>query len=540
MAGTVTVAIDSGALLVEDGVLHVGELAPLEFSGYTPAEGNSVRLTLFANDGKTPLADNHSDAATLDLRGEKLRKAFRERRGNMVFYAVATEFTAGGESTEEVLATGQVPVAWSPLVFDAETGEPASLVGPRGDTGATGASAFEIWKAQDPSRANLDEAAFIESLRGAPTAMHFVWDVETECYRQITLVEEPETGKLVIAVDEEHEYSADDVTGSYVMLGGDQTLTGKKTFSGGAEVPAAATLTVGKTPSAKTDAANKKYVDDKVAGDTVVHTSGAETLTGKKTFSGGAEVPVAATLTVGKTPSANTDAANKKYVDDKVAGNTVVHTSEAETLTGKKTFNGGAEVPAAATLTVGKTPSANTDAANKKYVDDKVAGDTVVHTSGAETIGGAKTFSDGIVIPTGKDITLTDAPSANTDAANKKYVDDTVGDTVDALPGVLVATKEITPTTSFAAYTVTVPQNKRFRCVGVFYCGSTSTTVWMGESENATNSYSATTNALGIIETYLSTGEGETSLAIYAKVGSTSYVKKIVVFVFQAPPAQGS
>ena len=138
MAGTVTVAIESGALFVEDGVFHVGERSPLEFTGYTPASGNSIRLTLFDHDGKTPLADNHEDAAVLDLRGARLRRAFRIARGTMVFGAVATEVTSGGESTGEVLATGSVPIAWSPLVFDEETGEPASLVGPKGDKGDKG------------------------------------------------------------------------------------------------------------------------------------------------------------------------------------------------------------------------------------------------------------------------------------------------------------------------------------------------------------------------------------------------------------------
>ena len=58
MAATVTIAIDGGALLVEDGVLHLGELAPIAFTGYEPADGNTIRLTLFDRDGKTPLADN--------------------------------------------------------------------------------------------------------------------------------------------------------------------------------------------------------------------------------------------------------------------------------------------------------------------------------------------------------------------------------------------------------------------------------------------------------------------------------------------------
>lgn len=135
MAATATVAIDGGAVLIEDGALHLGELAPVVFTGYKPATGNTVRLTLFDCDGKTPLADNHENPGVLDLRGEMLRKAFHERCGAIFFYAVATEFTASGGSTEEVLATGQLPVIWSPMVFDAATGAPASLKGPKGDTG---------------------------------------------------------------------------------------------------------------------------------------------------------------------------------------------------------------------------------------------------------------------------------------------------------------------------------------------------------------------------------------------------------------------
>ena len=163
MAETVTVALDSGALLVEDGVFHLGEKAPLAFTGYTPADGNSIRLTLFDRDGKTPLADNHLDAGLLDLRGEKLRKAFLIERGSKVFYAVATEFTSSGESTGEVLATGQIPVAWSPLVFDPSTGEPASLRGPRGYQGNEGKSAYEMAVEKGYSGS---EEEWLQSLRG--------------------------------------------------------------------------------------------------------------------------------------------------------------------------------------------------------------------------------------------------------------------------------------------------------------------------------------------------------------------------------------
>ena len=224
-------------------------------------------------------------------------------------------------------------------------------------------------------------------------------------------------------------------------LAGAETFTGAKTFSAGAVIPTGTALTVTDAPVNNTDAANKKYVDDSLtdlASDTrLVHTTGDESIAGDKTFtdevvlSGGASVPTNKVLTITDAPSSNTDAANKKYVDDTVAGSTVVHTTGTETVGGVKTFSDGIVIPTGKDITLTDAPSSNTDAANKKYVDDTVAGSTVVHTTGTETVGGVKTFSDGIVIPTGKDITLTDAPTANTDAANKKYVDDTVaGSTV--------------------------------------------------------------------------------------------------------------
>ena len=231
-------------------------------------------------------------------------------------------------------------------------------------------------------------------------------------------------------------------------LAGAETFTGAKTFSAGAVIPTGTALTVTDAPVNNTDAANKKYVDDEISGlasDTrLVHTTGDESIAGEKTFSsavslaGGASVPTNKVLTITDAPTANTDAANKKYVDDTVAGSTVVHTTGTETVGGVKTFSDGIVIPTGKDITLTDAPSANTDAANKKYVDDTVAGSTVVHTSGTETIGGTKTFSDaatfssavslngGATVPTGKTLTVTDAPSANTDAANKKYVDDSV------------------------------------------------------------------------------------------------------------------
>lgn len=137
----------------------------------------------------------------------------------------------------------------------------------------------------------------------------------------------------------------------------------------------------------------------------VVHKTGAETVAGVKTFSSEPVVP---------TPTANASAATKLYVDNglaaKAADNAVVHLTGAETVAGVKTFSSLPIIPL--------TPTANGEAASKKYVDDadalKANDSAVVKLTGAQTVAGVKTFSSSPVVPT---------PSGGTDAANKSYVD---------------------------------------------------------------------------------------------------------------------
>lgn len=140
MAKTVTIEIDAGAgrLGIADGALFVGERAPVEFTGHTPAEGGSIRLTVFAEDRRTPLADNSEEASTLDLRGKALREKFGKARAPRVFWAVANELDGEGNFLPEVLAAGLVQVKWSPEVFNAEEGTVATLKGDTGETGANG------------------------------------------------------------------------------------------------------------------------------------------------------------------------------------------------------------------------------------------------------------------------------------------------------------------------------------------------------------------------------------------------------------------
>lgn len=139
MAKTVAFEIDTDLceLTVDSGTLFLGEQAPIVFSGYTPSSGNALVLTLFDRDCVTPLADNAAEAGVLDLRYEALRKSFGDCKAAHAFYATVIERTSDGSWTGQVLAAGHVRVEWSPVVFDAVSGRPATL---KGDAGATGAA----------------------------------------------------------------------------------------------------------------------------------------------------------------------------------------------------------------------------------------------------------------------------------------------------------------------------------------------------------------------------------------------------------------
>ena len=87
------------------------------------------------------------------------------------------------------------------------------------------------------------------------------------------------------------------------------------------------------------------------------------------------------------TPTNSGDVATKGYVDsaDTTLSATCVKLTGAQTVGGVKTFTSSPVVPA---------PTNNTDASTKKYVDDGLAG--CVKTTGNQTIAGTKTFSSTI------------------------------------------------------------------------------------------------------------------------------------------------
>lgn len=219
MAKSVKIDVDAatGSLSVVEGALFLGERVPIVFTGYAPDTGNTLRLTLFAKDGITPLADNHSNANVLDLGYEKLRDAFggkripvatvgqfryeQENQWAIPFSASVIELTANG-SAVGVLARGSLNVVWSPYVIDPVSGAPATLKGDKGDRGVKGDSGA---------------AGYISRMRDANGVWH-----------DVSLVEDA-IGGLVLEVDTEESSGIGECM---VDTTSAQTITGNKTFNG--------------------------------------------------------------------------------------------------------------------------------------------------------------------------------------------------------------------------------------------------------------------------------------------------------------------
>ena len=153
------------------------------------------------------------------------------------------------------------------------------------------------------------------------------------------------------------------------------------------------------------DYVSKTYVDNKDLEN--VKITGDQSINGIKTFTLSPVVP---------TPSSNTQAVNKQYVDNALSGippadlSNLVDKDTAQTITGIKTFNALPISPV--------TPTASNQLVNKDYVDNaltpKANTSDVVTLTGNQSVAGVKTFSSSPIVPT---------PSANSEVANKEYVD---------------------------------------------------------------------------------------------------------------------
>ena len=197
-------------------------------------------------------------------------------------------------------------------------------------------------------------------------------------------------------------------------------------------------------PVTNTDSATKKYVDDNSAGKTSLITVDSN-IDMKSQFS----------VTKLRTPSSNDDAATKKYVDDsKVDGSVFLKLDGTRQMTGDLNMNNnqifnipnptGSKQPIPLAygdlaylhvdgsnmmtnhmnmnnkkITHLQTPTNNTDAATKKYVDDKSKPQDL---SPFFKKDGSAPMTGNFNINGNKIINLED-PASDNDAVNKKYVD---------------------------------------------------------------------------------------------------------------------
>ena len=150
----------------------------------------------------------------------------------------------------------------------------------------------------------------------------------------------------------------------------------------------------------------------------IVYTNTTNTINGTKTFT--------TTPKFTKAPTTDEEATNKKYVDDSIStvSNSVntkltkyVDTENNQEISGLKTF---LTIP-----NISGTPTTLDNATNKNYVDTKVQSaiaelniDNYVDETSTQSISGLKTFTT-----TPK---ITNAPTTDEEAINKKYVDDSI------------------------------------------------------------------------------------------------------------------
>lgn len=176
-------------------------------------------------------------------------------------------------------------------------------------------------------------------------------------------------------------------------------------------------------PTGVADAARKQYVDDAIAG---LRSEITSELDGFLPLSGGIMVGDINMNTHGihnlVDPSAEGDAANKKYVDGRISGLSSVYLPlSGGTLSGNLSL-GSHRVTGLAEPTVG------TDAATKTYVDGAISGAPYLNTSGVTPMAGNLSMAN-------HGITNLLDPSSPQDATTKNYVDTAISDAVGSITG---------------------------------------------------------------------------------------------------------
>ena len=168
------------------------------------------------------------------------------------------------------------------------------------------------------------------------------------------------------------------------------------------------------------------------------------------------------------TPSGNSDAATKKYVDDAISGGITPPSGDYLPLSGGQ-MSGNIDMDSNRITSLG-TPTAGTDAVNKDYVDNAVeTGKYTLPAATSSTLGGVKigenvnVTADGTIsvtipsvtgfLPTtggtmtgnismsgSSKVTQSTAPTDNADLTNKQYVDQQIAASSYTLPAATAST----------------------------------------------------------------------------------------------------
>ena len=221
-----------------------------------------------------------------------------------------------------------------------------------------------------------------------------------------------------------------------VHLAGAETITGNKTFGSGTTTTVSGSISLGSNATATTQASNDSstkvattaWVND--TNNNVVHKTGNETITGTKTFAaqmfikGSDSNPLGFLYQGGDTGNLylGLQDSNGEFSDNVISlikdGNSNIKATLSVALLGT--------TPATTYPQPTETSStSSTQIATVGWINDSSITSNVVHKDGTETITGAKTFSSNVVVP--------QTPTSNTHATSKKYVDDGLGTKQDTI-----------------------------------------------------------------------------------------------------------
>ena len=170
------------------------------------------------------------------------------------------------------------------------------------------------------------------------------------------------------------------------------------------------------SPTSNTDASTKKYVDDKVSAipspdlSDYLEKDGSVAMTGNLNMGNN-------TIFNLRTPTVSGHAATKKYVDESIPDTSIFIKKD-----GSVAMTGDFNASGHKILNL-RTPTSNTEAATKKYVDDNISSPPDL-SDYLEKDGSVK-MTGNLDMGNNKIISV-DAPTANTDASTKKYVDDSI------------------------------------------------------------------------------------------------------------------